>query len=468
MKKITTFILTMVITFAILCTSNFSAFAENEYIPVEFGVTYTSNIIEGTNNRDYYQIDAPSTAKVTVEFTMSNPNVGLEVGLYDSAQVYLIECRPLGYQSSEVFWLEKGTYYLKVNLAEGDVEYSMKVMYEDHSNDFSTEYIAFPCGPGTVFDYDTFYAENAVQLIPNKKLYRVSTESLAGHPYGFDLPCRKRMDIVITADADDYYDLEIFNNSFNYKSRLFSKEIRVSPGQESVTTFSFESSCVNYILINNMTGPYTIELREHQEDRKGWNTENGKTYYYKNGIPVKYRQKIDGKWYYFNGAGVMQRNGWIKGSNWFYADKNGVLKTGLQTIDGRKYCFNSSGAAQKGWQTIIGKTYYFNNSYQAVIWRNKINNKWYYFNGSGVLQKNDWIRGKYWFYADAFGVLKTGWAKMSNKWYYFNAKGEMLTGWQKIGGKWYYLNSSGSMRTANLKQGGKTYRFNKNGVCLNP
>lgn len=468
MRRITSFILTMVIALAILCSSNVFAFAENEVIPVDFGDTYTSSIVEDVHNLDFYQLDIPCTAKVSVEFTMSNPNVGLEVGLYDSAQVYLIECRQLGYQSNEVFWLEKGIYYLKVNLAEGDVDYSMKVTYEDHSNDFSAEYIAFPCGPGTEFDYDTYYAENAVQLLPNKKLYRVSTAGRAGHSYGFDWPYRKRMDIVITADADDYYDLEIFNNSFNYQSRVYNKEIRVSPGQESVTTYAFDSSCVNYILIHNMTGPYSIELREHKEPLNGWKAIDGKQYYYKNDVALKYRQKIDGKWYYFNGAGVLQKNGWIKGSNWFYADKNGVLKTGLQTLDGRKYYFNSSGAAQKGWQTILGKTYYFNSNYQSAIWRNKINNKWYYFNGSGVLQKNGWIKGKYWFYADASGVFKTGWVKISNKWYYFNAKGEMLTGWQKIGGKWYYLNASGSMRTANLKQGGKTYRFNQNGVCLNP
>ncbi len=468
MKKFTTLILTMVMTLVIVCASSIFAYAENEYIQIDFGEIYTGSIVEGEHNRDLYQIDVPCTAKVTVEFAMNNPNVGLEVGLFDRKQVYLMECRPMGHQASEVFWLERGTYYLKVNLAEGDVEYSLKASYEDYSNDFSAEYIAFPCGPGTAFDYDTFYAENAVQLLPNKKIYRVSTAGRAGHSYGFDLHYRKQMDIVIKSEEDDYYDVDIYKNSFNFQARVYSKEIRVSPGQESVTTFTFESSCVNYILISNMTGPYTIELREHQEERKGWIIENGKTYYYKNGIPVKYRQKIDGKWYYFNGAGVLQKNGWIKGSNWFYADKNGILKTGLQTLDGRKYYFNSFGAAQKGWQTILGKTYYFNNSYQAVIWRNKIDNKWYYFNGSGVLQKSGWIRGKYWFYADASGVLKTGWAKMSNKWYYFNAKGEMLTGWQKIGGKWYYLNASGSMRTANLKQGGKTYRFNKNGVCLNP
>ena len=161
--------------------------------------------------------------------------------------------------------------------------------------------------------------------------------------------------------------------------------------------------------------------------RSGWITEDGNKYYYKENTPLKYRQKIDGKWYYFNGAGALQK-GWIKGSTWMYADGTGVLQTGWQKIGGKWYYFNTSGAMQTGWQKISGK--------------------WYYFNTSGAMQ--------------------TGWQKISGKWYYFNTSGAMQTGWQKISGKWYYFEASGSMRTASLKQGGKTYYFNSAGACTNP
>ncbi len=180
----------------------------------------------------------------------------------------------------------------------------------------------------------------------------------------------------------------------------------------------------------------------------GWQTIDGKRYYFnKQGKMQKYRQTINGKIYYFNGAGVLQ-TGWIKGNNWFYADKNGVLATGWKTIANKKYYFKSDGSMVKGWQKISGK--------------------WYYMNGSGVMQTG-WVKlsGK-WYYLNNAGIMQTGWQKISGTWYYFNASGAMQTGWQKISGKWYYFNSSGSMRTANLTYKGKTYCFNNSGVCLNP
>ncbi len=200
----------------------------------------------------------------------------------------------------------------------------------------------------------------------------------------------------------------------------------------------------------------------------GWQTIDGKQFYYdKNGKPVTYRQKIGGKWYYFNGSGVLQK-GWIKGGNWFYADKNGVLQTGWQKIGGKWYLFNGSGAMLTGWQKSGGKWYYFNSSGAMLTGWQKLGGKWYLFNSSGAMLTGWQKSGGKWYYFNGSGAMLTGWQKLGGKWYYFNSGGDMVSGWKKIGGSWYYFESSGAMRTASLKQGGKTYYFNASGACTNP
>ena len=134
--------------------------------------------------------------------------------------------------------------------------------------------------------------------------------------------------------------------------------------------------------------------------KSGWASENGKWYYYINGI---------------------KQTGWLKSGNvWYYMNEAGEMMTGWQKVNGTWYYLQSSGAMATGWQ--------------------KVNGTWYYFAGSGA--------------------MVTGWQKISGTWYYFAGSGAMVTGWQKIGGVWYYFKSSGAM-AANEWCGG--YWLNANG-----
>lgn len=56
-------------------------------------------------------------------------------------------------------------------------------------------------------------------------------------------------------------------------------------------------------------------------------------------------EKIDDKWYWFDGAGYMVEKNWYQDSGkWYYLGTDGAMVTGVQIIGGNVYYFNSSGA----------------------------------------------------------------------------------------------------------------------------
>lgn len=182
--------------------------------------------------------------------------------------------------------------------------------------------------------------------------------------------------------------------------------------------------------------------------KTGWLTYNGYTFYIdKTGYPVcnKWLQ-VDGKWYYFNSQGVMQK--------------------GLISYAGKKYYMNANGVMQYGWQKINSKWYYFNKSTGVATGNGwlKVDGKWYYFDKNCIMQTG-WVKlNNIWYYLKPSGDMATGWVKVSNVWYYLKSSGAMATGWQKVSGKWYYLKSSGAMATGWLKLSGKWYYFNSSGA----
>lgn len=215
-------------------------------------------------------------------------------------------------------------------------------------------------------------------------------------------------------------------------------------------------------------------------------------YYYVNGKPVKYLNKIDGKYYYFNSNGLLKR-GFIRFKEGLrYFDDKGVMQTGWKTINGKTYFFNSNGVAAiytkninnstyyfdgttsvmhkgwlrfiktnkwryfnaegkmvTGWQTIGGKKYYFDKNGYMLIYTQKINGKTYYFTSKGNMLTG-WVKNinnGTWRYFDKNGVMQTGWLTLGNKKYYLNSSGIMQTGWQTIDGKKYFFANSGEMKT---------------------
>jgi len=138
-------------------------------------------------------------------------------------------------------------------------------------------------------------------------------------------------------------------------------------------------------------------------------TKVGKYYYYFNakGIKQKYSQTINGKPYYFNGAGKGVAKGWItfKDGRKKYSLGNGKLATGYQKVGKYYYYFNAAGIMQKYNQMINGKPYYFNGTGKGVA------KGWISFNNGSKK------------YCLGNGKLATGQLKIGNSNYFFDQNG---------------------------------------------
>lgn len=154
------------------------------------------------------------------------------------------------------------------------------------------------------------------------------------------------------------------------------------------------------------TSTPTAKIQTKTVTKAGWVQENGKWYYYANGV---------------------KNTGWLStGGAWYYMNSSGVMQTGWVTVNGTWYYMSPSGAMQTGWVSVSGT--------------------WYFMSPSGAMQ--------------------TGWVSTGGAWYYMKASGAMHTGWLKLGSAWYYLKPSGAMVTGTYVIDGATHRFNSSGVWL--
>ena len=179
----------------------------------------------------------------------------------------------------------------------------------------------------------------------------------------------------------------------------------------------------------------------------GWVTENGKKYYYYQGVKQTGWRTISGKKYYFG--------------------SDGVMKTGWQKINKKWYYFKA-GVMQIGWQKVGGVWYYFKAGVMVTGWQS-IGGKWYFFKSDGSMAANEWCKG-YWLNKDGTWTFKkkATWKKDKTGWWFGCSGWYAKSQWQKIDGKWYYFDAKGYIVTGTRKIGSKTYKFNASGVCLNP
>ncbi len=198
--------------------------------------------------------------------------------------------------------------------------------------------------------------------------------------------------------------------------------------------------------VKNSNGTYSWYSSSGKLAKNKWI--KSKYYVDDKGVRVTGKQKIDGKYYYFNkSTGELITKCWIKsGSKYYYARKSGALCTsGKKKIGSSYYYFSKKGVRKTGKINISGKTYYFDTSTGKMVKKAWvcIDGKYYYFNKNGVMAKSKWVGKRY-----------------------VNSKGASYTGLHKISGKYYYFDKSTRKKITNTTKtvNGVTYKFNSNGV----
>ena len=120
-------------------------------------------------------------------------------------------------------------------------------------------------------------------------------------------------------------------------------------------------------LVLEKTDSYNVVKDQWVQEEAGWK-------YYASNKAVSGWKQVDGKWYFFNAEGVMQK-WWVKdGNTWYYLNGSGVMQTGWLQDGGKWYYLENSGAMKASqWFEVAGK--------------------WYYVDGSGALAVNTTVGG---------------------------------------------------------------------------
>lgn len=146
-------------------------------------------------------------------------------------------------------------------------------------------------------------------------------------------------------------------------------------------------------------------------------------------------KNIDGKLYYVNKDGILEKTGWFKekdenpnanNDNEYYLDKNYAATIGWKEIEGLWYYFNEAGIKLTGWQLI--------------------NYNWYHL--------------------DKHGIMEKGWIKDDGNKYYLNNEGIMATDKKYIEDNWYFFGTTGVLQTGIYGYKGKDYYSTKDGIMV--
>jgi glucan-binding YG repeat protein len=121
----------------------------------------------------------------------------------------------------------------------------------------------------------------------------------------------------------------------------------------------------------------------------GWVKENGKWYYYEQGVMVTNKWKKDSKgWCYLGADGAMVTNRWIKDSvGWCYVGGDGYCLTNSWVKDSTGWCYlDQNGRMAYNRWVGSGNTWYYidGNGYMLANTSKVIDGKRYNFNASGL------------------------------------------------------------------------------------
>ena len=218
-----------------------------------------------------------------------------------------------------------------------------------------------------------------------------------------------------------------------------------------------------YWLDANQGGAKAVNKDVYQESNGGkW------VRYDANGHMVKGEDCQNGKWYYFEPVtGAMIKGPWTlpDGRKVYYDPKTGVMQYGSVAVNNQLYYFDpvygkmTSGTPGNFWYTIDGKSYWYENWVRQGWQPSNANyrGKEIYDPASGA-----------WYWLDsvqqgAKAVSKEVYQDSNGgKWVRYDANGAMIKGWYAQDGKrWYYDLNTGAMYKGWSTIDGQTYHFDE-------
>ena len=194
----------------------------------------------------------------------------------------------------------------------------------------------------------------------------------------------------------------------------------------------------------------------------------GDDYYYFNSYSYgqTYEDYEDGKNYIFREDGTLMRNGWIHTSLYvYYAKGSGELLTGEQKIDKKWYLFNGLGEMYTGLRLVNGEYWLYGNDGARIGkakgegW-NKIDGEWYYIKDGALLTGEQTIGKKTYLFNDS-GRMLANYVDEDNRRIY-GADGALVkSGWAEADGSWYYVDPSTGQYVEDkiITIKGKDYKF---------
>ncbi len=174
-------------------------------------------------------------------------------------------------------------------------------------------------------------------------------------------------------------------------------------------------------------------MQSPTEAKNGWYTENGKKYWYDNGVMAKDKEVYDpasDAWYWFDEDGTLATNKDVfvptnasrTEGKWVRYDKNGWMVKGEDYRYGGWYWFDPvTGEMQKGFVCIpvVGDSegkwvYYDEINGQMHHGESCINGEWYCFDDhTGKMVKGEYQRNGNWYYYDHItGIMAHGWTTL--------------------------------------------------------
>lgn len=150
--------------------------------------------------------------------------------------------------------------------------------------------------------------------------------------------------------------------------------------------------------------------------------------------------RIDGKWYYFDGKEFMTGKHRLDYEYYIFAN-NGALRTGWQTINGiRRFYDSETHSPVYGWVDYRGHRYYTDKKTGKLTGLQVIDGNTYLFTEQGIMQTGFVMHGDYMFYCGENGAIIYGDDKrtpilIGENYHLISPKGYVLRGWQTVNGR---------------------------------